>query len=330
MKSLIILLLLASAGLGSWAWREHGERTRLEGELVAATRERDVLSRRIILGKGMAAGVVVDEAGPTGLTDKAKELGLDIEEKEDGKAKSPGEKPTGTLTPDVAKMLRDPAMRDTIRAQSEAYLEFEYRDLFDLMNLDEKRREAVLAILKERVSKQTDLGLSAVDEKTSAADRKLASDDYTKFTADAESKLKELLGDGYAQFDRFEKSQPEREHLKTLNSMLKEKSLTLDEATETKLMDAMYETRRAFKFDRDLSDTARVQPNDLSRETVDRYAQQHMELQRQIQEKAKGILSAEQLEVFVKSQESQQQMSQLSLQMLRQMSGEGKTADGRN
>ena len=204
------------------------------------------------------------------------------------------------------------------------------RDLFDLMNLDEKKREAVLAILKERVSKQTDLGLSAVDANTSAADRKLASDDYTKFTADAESKLKELLGDGYAQFDRFEKSQPEREHLKTLNSMLKEKSLTLDEATETKLMDAMYETRRAFKFDRDLSDTARVQPNDLSRETVDRYAQQHTDLQRQIQEQAKGILSAEQLEVFVKSQESQQQMSQLNLQMLRQMSGEGKTADGRN
>jgi hypothetical protein len=334
MKALLILLFLAAAGMGGWAWWEHRERTRLEDELAATKQQRDALSRRVILGKGMAAGVGVDEAGPTGLTEKAKELGLDLEEKDETKkpetAKKPGDKADGSGLPEVAKMLRDPAMRDTLRAQSEAYLDFEYRDLFDHLGLDEKKREAVLAVLKERLAKQTDLGLSALDKSGSAGDRQKASDELAKLTADTGAKLKELLGESYSQFDRFEKSQPEREQLKTLTSMLKDQSLSLDEATETKLMDAMYDTRSAFKFDRDLSDENTLSPEDLSQAVVDRYLQQNDELQQQIQQKAKTILSPEQFEVFVKSQENQRQVTQMGIQMLRQMTGEGKTADGRN
>jgi hypothetical protein len=334
MKTLLILLFLSAAGMGAWAWWEHRERTRLEDELAATKTQRDALSRRVILGKGMAAGVVVDEAGPTGLTEKAKELGLDLEEKEDSKkpeiARKPGEKSDGSGLPEVAKMLRDPAMRDTLRAQSEAYLDFEYRDLFDQLGLDEKKREAVLAILKERLAGQTDLGLAAFDKAGSAADRTKASSELAKLTADTDARLKELLGEQHPQFDRFENSQPEREQIKTLASMLKDKSLSLDETTETKLMDAMYETRRDFKFDRDLSDENALSLEDLSQAAVDRYLEQNDELQQQIQQKAKSILNPEQFEVFVKSQESQRRKAQEGLQVLRQMTGDGKSADGRN
>lgn len=334
MKVLLILLFLAAAGMGGWAWWEHRERTRLESELAAAVKQRDSLSRKVILGKGLAAGVVVDEAGPTGLTEKAKELGLDLEEKDDQKkpetARKPGDKSEDSGLPEVAKMLRDPAMRDTLRAQSEAYLDFEYRDLFDHVGLDEQKRDAVLALLKERLAKQTDLGLLAFDRKSSAEDRSKASAELAEFNSANDTRLKELLGDQYGQFDRFEKSQPEREQLKTLQAMLKDKSLTLDEATETKLMDAMYESRRDFKFERDLSDEDTLMPDDLSQEVVDRYLQEHDELQQQIGQKAKSILSPEQFEVFVKSQENQRQMTQLGLQVLRQMGGRDNTADGRN
>ena len=334
MKAILILLTLASAGLGGWAWWEHSQRTHLEGELAASLIERDKLAKKARLGTGMKSGVVINEDGPTGLSEKAKELGLDIEEKEEEAKpklkKTPGEKSKEPAAPDIAKMLRDPAMRDTLRAQSEAFLDFEYRDLFEHMGLDDKKRDAVMAILKDRAARQTDLGLKATDAKATDAERSAASRDYTKFSVEAGAQLKELLGDGYSQFERFENSQPEREHLRTLTSLLKDKNLTLDEATESKLMDAMYDTRREFKFERDLTNTTSMLPTDLSTETIDHFLQQNEELQRQVQSKAKAILSEEQFAVFLKSQESQQQMTQLNIQMLRQMTGGGKGVDGRN
>jgi len=335
MKALLILLTFACAGLAGLAYSEYSKRMAAEARLADATEENTKLARRAVLSTGLKSGVVISETGPTGLEEKAKELGFSLEEEVKEKKprlkKTPGEKSKADPeAPDVAKMLRDPAMRDTLRAQSEAYLEFQYRDLFDMMHLDEKTRDQVMTILKDRSGKQTDLGFMGVDPKVSAADREAASAEYTKFNKESEASLKDLLGDNYSRFERFEKSAPEREHLKTLNSMLKEKNLTLDEATETKLMDAMYDTRRNFHFDHDLSDTAAVSPNNLSRETVDRYVQQTEELQKQVQAKAKDLLTPEQFDVFVKSQTSQQQMTQLGIQMLRQMSGQGKEADARN
>ena len=335
MKALLLLLTISCAGLGGLAFLEYSKRVELEAKLEASNVERENLARRAVLSAGLKSGVVISETGPTGLEEKAKELGFSLEEKAREKKKStkkaPGEKSTDDPeSPDMAKTLRDPAMRDSLRAKSEAYLELEYRDLFELMNLDEKKRDQVMAILKERSGKQTDLGFLGVDPKVSAEERQSASAEYTAFTKESEAKIKELLGDSYSQFERFEKSQPEREHLKALNSMLKDKNLALDEATETKLMDAMFETRRNFQFDRDLSNAAALSPNDLSREAVDRYVQQTEELQKQVQAKAKEILTAEQFEVFVKSQVNQQQMTQLGIQMLRQMTGQSKEADARN
>ena len=337
MKAILILLSTLCLTLGGWALWENSRRQALEEELAATKAEREKLARRAVLGSGMQSGVVISETGPTGLEEKAKELGLNLKEDEDtgrkkpSLKKAPGEKsaadPAGE---DLAKMLRDPSMRDTLRAQSDAFLDFEYRDLFDLMKLDESKREKVLAILKERSAKQAELGMKGVDGKVNPDDRTKMVEEFNRFTKDSGEQLKELLGDNYSKFERFEKSAPEREHLKTLNSMLKDKGLSLDEATETRLMDVMYDTRRGFRFDHDLTGAVVLAPGDLTREVVDRYFQQTDELQKQVQEKAKAVLTPEQFEVFVKSQADQKQLEQLNIQMLREVSGEGKAADARN
>ena len=333
MKALTFLLFLAAAGLGGWALWEHLERTRLEKEVAELSKERDTLARTARLKTGLLAGMEVKGDGPTGLTDKLKDLGIPLEEEEKGRGKSaakvPGEKSTegaGAL-PDMMKMMRDPAMRDMLRAQTGAQLDLQYRDLFDTMGLDEAKREKVLGLLKERLSAQMDVGFKATDKQLTGEQRKEAAAALEKTTAELNEKLKEALGEEYGKFDRFEKSAPEREQLKLLNSMLKDSGLALDEATETKLMDAMYSERQAFKFDADFSDASKMEPNAVSRQQMDRYLAQNAELQQKIQEKAKAILSAEQFTQFVKSQENQQQMMQLGLEMFRKMSGE-ETAPG--
>lgn len=331
MKALTFLLFLTSAGLGGWAFWEHLERTRLEKEVAELAKERDALARTARLKTSLLAGMEVKGDGPTGLLDKLKDLGIPLEpedkKEEKPKGKTPGEKDTAGALPDMMKMMRDPAMRDMVRAQTGAQIELQYRDLFDVMGLDDGKREKVLGLLKDRLSAQMDLGFKIPDKEMTGEQRKAAAADLEKATADVNARLKESLGDEYGKFERFEKSAPEREQLKLLNSMLKDKGLVLDEATETKLMDAMYNEREAFKFEEDLSGAAKLAPEAISREQMDRYLAQNAELQQKIQQRAKEILSAEQHEQFVKSQENQQQMMQLGLEMMRKMSG-GETAPG--
>lgn len=330
MKALTFLLFLAAAGLGGWAFYEHLERTRLEKEVAELSSERDALAKTARLKTSLVAGMEVKSDGPGGLTDKLKDLGIPLEpeekKKEKSKGKTPGEKDTAAV-PDMMKMMRDPAMRDMLRAQTGAQLELQYRDLFDMLGLDDGKREKVLGLLKDRLSAQMDLGFKMPDKSLTDEQRQAAAAGLEKTTADLTDQLKEALGDEYGKFERFEKSAPEREQLKLLNSMLKDKGLTLDEATETKLMDAMFNEREAFKFEMDLSGPAKLAPDAISRENMDRYLAQNAELQQKIQQRAKEILSAEQHEQFVKSQENQQQMMQLGVEMMRKMSGE-ETAPG--
>ncbi len=329
MKALTFLLFLAAAGLGGWAVYEHMERSRLEKELTAITRERNALAKTARDNVGLKGGVEIKEDGPRGL----KDLGSPLEDEEkkpaDSTAKIPGDK-TESPTGDLSKMMRDPAMRDMMRAQAGAQLDLEYRDLFDLLNLDDKKRDAVMDLIKARMGTQMDLGFKAVDKELSAEARAEAAAALTKSMAESSAKIKEQLGADYDKFERFEKSKPERDQLKVLGTMMKDQGLSLDETTESKLMDAMYSERQSFKFERDLSDMTKVQPDNLSSENVDLYLEQNAMLQQQIQAKAKGILSQEQYEVFLKSQESQQQMMQMGLKMWQKMTLGTGEADARD
>jgi len=326
---LVFLLFLTATGLGGWALWEHFRRVQLERELTSVSSERDQFARTARDRTGIKLGMEMKEDGPRGLDDRIlprKES--EPVETDKAKPKAPGEKDTEGAN--MAKMLKDPAMKELMRAQAGAQLELVYRDLFDLMGLEESKREAVLDVLKQRQGAQTDLGLSVFDPTLPEAQRKEAAAKLAQATKDSEAKLKEVLGADYSQFERFERSAPEREQIKTFSSMLKDKGLAMDEATETKLMDTMFNERQAFKFDRDLTDMTKVAPDNLSEATVDRFLEQNGMLQQQVLAKVKGILSAEQYELFVKAQENQQQMAQIGIEWLRQITGAAKAPEAKD
>jgi hypothetical protein len=339
MKALAFLLILTSLALGGWAWWEHSERVHAQEELAAMTAEKERFERsaRENINKlTLASGAEIKSSGPTGLTEQLKDLGITLNDEEKKEAdKKPPAKVPGDLTPssegpDLAKLLKDPAMRQTLRAQADAQLELIYRDFFKEMNLDENKRDAVLAILKERQGAQTDLGLSVFDTALSSTERKAVAEKLSRSAKEAESKLKDLLGSEYPTFEQFEKSAPEREQLASLGSMLKEKELPLDETTKKKLMDIMFQERQAFKFERDLSDLKTVNPDNLTEAAIDRYMAENSKLQQQVQTKVKPLLSGEQYEQFLKAQENQQHAAQMHLHWLRQLSGGGKDADAKD
>jgi hypothetical protein len=337
MKALAFLLFLASVVLGGWAWWERSERMAAESELAAMTLEKNRFEKSAKESIGdriaLASGGAIKASGPTGILEQLKDLGIRMED-EDGKKpgsdlKEPGEKSAPPEAGDMAKLLRDPAVRQAMRARADAQLELIYGDYFKKLGLDETKRDALLAILKERQGTQTDLGLSVFDKKQSPAERKAIAEKLSRSAKEAGSKLREMLGKDYAAFEQFEKSAPEREQMAFFSSMLKEKNIALDEAGEKKILDVVFQERQAFKFDHDLSDVKALQPEALTEAAVDRYMEQNAKLQQQVQAKVKPLLSAEQYDIFLKAQENQQQTAQMQLEWLRQLAG-GHGADVRD
>jgi hypothetical protein len=220
----------------------------------------------------------------------------------------------------MAEMMRTPEARSAMRAQMRVQLENEYRDLFDEMGLDEKTADAVLGLLSDRTMAQMESVTAAGGD---AKEREAMAAKVKAETAKADTALREKLGSGYATFERFERSAPERQQLKLVKAAFRDKGIDFDEATESKLMDTMYEVRSGWNFEHDFSDPSRIDPTALNEEAMNRYVEENAKMQAAVEEKVQGILSAEQFEAFRAAQRQQQEMMQMGLRMSRGMFGGG-------
>ena len=327
-NGLSVVLFLVSLGLGAWVTYERRSRTALDDKLASVTMERDAL--RVTANRKLAldSKTEVRADGPEGL---GQEHAGALEE--EAKAKNPKPKDgvkeevekSNPLSP-MADMMKDPAMKEMMKTQMRSQLEFAYRDLFDLLGLDAGKQDKLTKMLAERAGAGMELGLAMMGgEKMSAEEKKEKTEELKASTETSDKALRELLGDAdYAKFESFEKSQPERLQLSTLNSQLKENGIGLSEEAESKLMDAMFHERTNFKYDTDFADHKNFDLDKYNEAGLARYAEQQKELRARILTKAEGILSADQLQVFQKAQEQQAAMEKMGMEMGLKMMGRNK------
>lgn len=321
--SLSPLFLVAAVGLGIWGGWEHNHRARLEKELQSALSERDTLRVTANRKVALTAKTDVKSGGPQGLgPEHAEELKA---EQDAGKKPEAANKMMGG----IADMMKDPAMRDMMKTQMRGQIETQYRDLFDLLDLDQGQRDNMGKVLAERQSSGMDIGLALMSGETLSPEEKKAKETEMKQLKEkSEAELKTLLGEEkYGEFERFEKSQPERMQLSTLNNQLRDKGLALSTEAESQLMDAMYQERTAFKYDNDLSDQNNMDTSRFTEENLKRFEEQNAELQQKVLSRASEILTAEQLDVFQKSQEQQSSMMKMSMKMAAKMFQEDKSGN---
>lgn len=322
-NGLSAILLLAALGLGGWATFEKRQRVVLVEKVTLLTQERDAL--RLTANRKMALGskTEVKSDGPEGLGPEHAEA-LANESKKPEKAPAAREEvEKNNPMSAMADMMKDPAMKEMMKSQMRAQVEFMYRDLFDLLGLDAGKQEKLTKMLADRSGNGMDLGFSMMGGQKMSDEEKKKKQEEMKAATDASSKaLKELLGDSdYAKFESFENSQPERLQLSTLNTQLKDKGIGLSEEAESKLMDAMFQERTNFKYDTDFADQKNFDFEKYNEAGLTRYAEQQQELRGRILTKAEGILTADQLEVFRKSQEQQAAMEKMGLEMGLKMMG---------
>ena len=315
MKATVVLSLAIISGLGIFAAWQHDLIVRQNTKIESLNHTLDALQKAARLKVSLAAGSEVDPKGPRGLGDLVPPDAQPDSSPDKSKDMAPDASPGGMM----AEMMKNPAARDALKTQTRAQLENEYRDLFDLLGLDEPTADAVMKIIADRAISQMD---SAFAMSSGSPEAKAAAAATIKAEADkAEAALKEKLGPNYASFEKFEKSAPERQQLKIVKSAFKDKGLAFDEATEAKLMDSLYETRSNWKFENDFSNPANLSPDSLNEDALNTYAEENAKMQEAIQTKVREFLSPEQFDAFRAAQQQQQEMMQLGLKMSRGMFG---------
>ena len=322
MKATTVINLCLMAGLAGWAWWEHRTVEDLRGQLAMLKETAAGLEKAARLKVSLAAGAEVDPKGPRGLGDLVPEAKAEPEAAPEAEQKAPPGGPAGMMDGMMAEMQRTPEARSAMRAQMRVQLENEYRDLFDEMGLDEATADAVLGLLSDRtIAQMESVTAAGGDEK----DREAMAAKVKAETAKAEAALRGKLGSQYGNFERFEKSAPERQQLKLVKAAFRDKGIEFDEATESKLMDTMYEVRSGWNFEHDFSDPdpSRIDPTALNEEAMNRYVEENAKMQAAVEEKVQGMLSAEQFEAFRAAQRQQQEMMQMRLRMSRGMFGGG-------
>lgn len=312
MTRLTLPLFAVCLALTGWAVWERMENSRLS-DRVAELEKSSAGSKPS--GDNRVAGSIPASAGTAKNTLPAtsgKETASDGTATESGK----------TMADSFAKMMKAPGAKDMIKVQARMGVDMLYRDLYDLLNLPDGKRRELEKLIGEKATAGMEIGFSAIGEKKTPEELKAISDQLAATTKEMDAKIKDLLGEeDFNKLKRYEDSASERMQLQTFNSMLASKDLAMDEATETKLMDAMYEERTKLPF---ASEFANQQNPDVSRFTPDnltRFGEEYGQLSQRVVGRAESILSAPQFEVFRQSQEQMTNMTKMQLEMAGKMFG---------
>ncbi len=318
MNRITLPLVAACLGLGAWAAWEHIQRVSLEGRLadlesVATTRDMRERTEQLKLTEqvktlkkqvqAQTAAAAADSKTSPASSGKKKDTGAD-------------------MAANLAKMMSDPKMRDVMKSQARMGIDMLYRDLYDLLDLKEPQRSKFEKLITDKATIGMEAGFAMMGGDTTAEERKLAAEEVKAKTAEVEQQIKDLLGkEDYDKVKRYEGSTLERMQLKTFNSMLTSKELAMDEGTEAKLMDVMYQEREKFPFASSYVDQQNPDIGRFTAENSTRFNEEYGQLNERIVSRAAGILTASQLEVFRQSQEQQMNMIKMQMEMGARMFG---------
>ena len=226
-------------------------------------------------------------------------------------------KDTGVLGK-VAGMMKDPKMRDAMRAQQKFMLGQLYSPLFKRLRLTPEELDQFKEIL---VDKQM-AGLAVLgpnDAKT-----KLAS--LLDARKQTEQALKELLDeDQYKLCQDYEATIGERTVLNQINQAFTEQAMTIDDAQQEELITLMVEERGKLNLptpNEQQEALANGMPSDA---TLEKLLQQQETLNARVYERSAEILSDAQRNALKLQLDNQLQMQKVGIQMLKRlMSGDKK------
>jgi hypothetical protein len=228
----------------------------------------------------------------------------------------------------LAKMMQDPDTRKFIRDQQRVMMDQLYAPLTKQMGLAPEEADKFKELLADRAAKATDqasslLGSGSVSNRTEVMGA-LATDAKAQ-----EDKLKELLGaTRYAQYQEYQQTAGERMQLNVFKQQAGAEAALTDQQTEQVLALMKEEkqglTAAGLPVPGASQDAAGNLQAMLSEDQTEQLLQSQESVNQRVYERAKAVLSAEQLNGLGKFQTNQLQMMRMGMTMARKFLGPDK------
>lgn len=229
--------------------------------------------------------------------------------------------PTAAESPmaKMAEMMRNPAMKEMMRANARKQLDMSYGALLKTLSLAPKDLEAFKALLVEKQMSLMDFGMDMIDTGITPESRQEQMAKMKEVADGFDSDIKKVLGeDNYVAYKSFEETQPERMQVDLFKQSLEEGN-ALDEHTENDLIKAMHEERKSFQFSTSLGQPETADPTAFTEEKIAAHLKDMARLQENYLLRARSILTPAQFEQFKKSQDQQRAMQEMGMKMAAQM-----------
>ncbi len=224
---------------------------------------------------------------------------------------------------DIAKMMRNPGMKDMIRAQQKGQMDLMYGSLFKCLQLPDAELEAFKGMLLDKQMALVDSSMDMMNSSATPEEKKAAADRMKETTAAYDAQLKALLGDeNYAVYQSFEATQAERMQVSLFKGSLAAGDQMTDEQ-EDSLVRAMHDARTGFQSSAPgFGDSQSADPAQFTPDRIAKFLEESARLQEQYVAKAAAILTPTQLELFKANQKQQQAMQEMGMKMAAKMFGQ--------
>lgn len=223
----------------------------------------------------------------------------------------------------LAKMMKDPAMKDLMRAQQKVMMSSMYGGLAKELNLAPEQNDKLMALLLDQQMKNVDRAqtLFAKDGDTGATNLWTAIGDEQK---QSEESIKALLGEEqFAQYQDYTKTLGERMQINMFQQQMEGGQSALQDEQLKQLMAVIREERdnNPPAMSSDLKPDAANFEKIFSGDLLEKQMQWQKEQNQRVLERAGQILTPEQLKAYGDFQNQQLNMQKLGMKMAREMFG---------
>jgi hypothetical protein len=331
MKNLtIVLLLVIALALGALAIHQKKQFAQSRTELAAVQSQLAAAQQQLAAAADAADQIARAKRSSKMLQDSLTETSRFADEKtkqaellqRELAAKTNSSNPLAGM----AKMFKDPKMREMIKTQQKAVLgpmiDKQYGALFQQLNMNPEESAQLKTLLLNKMLAGTDAGMSMLDDSQTAEQRADLAKQIKSQQADDDAQIKQYLGDSYSAYQSYEKTVPDRTVVNQFGDQLTG-DLAMSPDQQAQMVQALTDARTGFKWTTDY--TKNQTPADgnyaamFSEDNLNTFTQEKEQFDQQFLAQAQKILTPDQAKQFQQFQESQRQLQIMGMKMAGQM-----------
>jgi hypothetical protein len=222
-------------------------------------------------------------------------------------------------------MMDNPQMQEMVRSQQEGMLKVQFGSLFERLNLAPEVLETFKKLLVDKQMAAVDMGLAMMGGGMSDEEMTTAMADIEEAHKELDEVILDLVGqEAFDLYKGYEETVGQRMQVSSLRTALADTPNPITTELEDRLVNIMVEEQEGFDFTRNLADQdSSFTPDKLTDEMIDTFVDEQNRLNTQILDRARAILTPEQLEQFGDVMEQQLNMMSMGMRMARGMFGGG-------